>query len=389
MTDFSLTDEQKMLKESAERFIERDYAFAVRQELVASELGFGRENWARFAELGWLAVALPEAHGGLGGSLLDVAVLMEAFGRGLVVEPYVASVMLGGGLVALAGTEAQKDALLPPLAEGNLMLALAHGEPQSRFNLADVETTAKEATDGYDGYVLDGHKSVVLNAAAADKIVVSARTSGAVRDGDGITLFLVDRQTDGVALRPYVTQDGRRAAEVGLAGVKVGGVDVLGAVGGGLPHVERVVDDAIVAVAAEAVGAMDALIAATREYLKTRQQFGVPIGDFQVLQHRVVDMFMACELSRALTYRAAAWQADADARARGRAASALKVQIGKAGKLVGQQAVQLHGAMGMTDELAVGHYFKRLTMIGALFGDAGHHLERFVALGGTATGEGP
>ena len=386
MTDFSLTDEQKMLKESAERFIERDYAFAARQELVASDLGFGRENWARFAELGWLAVASPEAHGGLGGSLLDVAVLMEAFGRGLVVEPYVPAVVLGGGLVALAGAEAQKDALLPPLAEGGLMLALAHGEPQSRFNLADVETTAKKTTGGY---MLDGRKSVVFNAAAADKIVVSARTSGAARDRDGITLFLVDRQTDGVALRPYVTQDGRRAAEVGLAGVHVGGDDILGAVGGGLPLVERVVDDAIVAVAAEAVGAMDALIAATREYLKTRQQFGVPIGDFQVLQHRVVDMFMACELSRALTYRAAAWQADADARARARAASALKVQIGKAGKLVGQQAVQLHGAMGMTDELAVGHYFKRLAMIGALFGDAGHHLERFVALGGADTGEGP
>ncbi|HJO73390.1 MAG: acyl-CoA dehydrogenase [Rhodospirillales bacterium] len=387
--DFSLTDEQKMLKESAERFIERDYTFAARRELAAGELGFGRENWARFAELGWLAVALPEAHGGLGGSLLDVAVLMEAFGRGLVVEPYVPSVVLGGGLVALAGAEAQKDALLPPLAEGRLMLALAHGEPQSRFNLADVETTAKETTSGDGGYVLDGHKCVVLNAAAADRIVVSARTSGAARQPDGITLFLVDRQADGVVLRPYATQDGRRAAEVGLVGVRVGSGDVLGAVGGGLPLVERVVDDAIVAVAAEAVGAMEALIAATREYLKTRQQFGVPIGDFQVLQHRVVDMFMACELSRALTYRAAASPADGGARARGRAASALKVRIGEAGKLVGQQAVQLHGAMGMTDELDVGHYFKRLTMIGALFGDAGHHLERFVALGGAATGQGP
>ena len=232
--DFSLTDEQKMLKESAERFIERDYTFAARRELAAGELGFGRENWARFAELGWLAVALPEAHGGLGGSLLDVAVLMEAFGRGLVVEPYVPSVVLGGGLVALAGAEAQKDALLPPLAEGRLMLALAHGEPQSRFNLADVETTAKETTSGDGGYVLDGHKCVVLNAAAADRIVVSARTSGAARQPDGITLFLVDRQADGVVLRPYATQDGRRAAEVGLVGVRVGSGDVLGAVGGGL-----------------------------------------------------------------------------------------------------------------------------------------------------------
>ena len=384
--DFSLTDEQKLLKESAERFIERDYSFAARQKLAAGELGFSRENWATFAGLGWLAVALPEAHGGLGGSLLDVAVIMEAFGRGLVVEPYVPAVVLGGGLVALAGDEAQKDALLPPLAEGRLMLALAHGEPQSRFDLADVEATAKEATGGHGGYVLDGRKRVVFNAAAADKIIVSARTSGAARDRDGITLFLVDRQGDGLSLRPYATQDGRRAAEVGLAGVRVGGGDVLGAIGGGLPLVERVVDDAIVAVAAEAVGAMDALIAATGDYLKTRQQFGVPIGDFQVLQHRLVDMFMACELSRALAYRVAASQGDADARARGRAASALKVQIGKAGKLVGQQAVQLHGGMGMTDELAVGHYFKRLTMIGALYGDTDYHLGRFTALGRADTG---
>lgn len=386
MTDFSLSDEQKLLKDSAERFIERDYSFAARQELAASEHGFSRENWATFAELGWLAVALPEAYGGLGGSLLDVAVLMEAFGRGLVVEPYVPAVVLSGGLVALAGDEKQKKALLPPLAEGGLLLAFAHGEPQSRFNLADVETTAKETKSGY---VLEGRKSVVFNAAAADRIIVSARTSGAARERNGITLFLVDRQAEGVALRPYATQDGRRAAEVVLAGVQVGGDDVLGAIGGGLPLVERVVDDAIVAVAAEAVGAMDALIAATREYLKARQQFGVPIGDFQVLQHRVVDMFMACELSRALTHRAAASHADASAVARARAASALKVQIGKAGKLVGQAAVQLHGGMGMTDELSVGHYFKRLAMIDALYGNADHHLERFTALGAAATGEGP
>ena len=387
--NFSLSDEQKLLKESAERFIERDYSFQARQKLAAGELGFGRENWATFAELGWLAVALPETDGGLGGSLHDVAVLMEAFGRGLVVEPYVPCVVLGGGLIALAGDEAQKEALLAPLAGGRLMLALAHGEPQSRFDLADVEATATEAPGGKGGYVLDGRKSVVFNAAAADRIIVSARTSGASSDRNGITLFLVDGQSDGVTLRPYATQDGRRAAEVALAGVHVGGGDVLGAIGGGLPLVERVVDDAIVAVAAEAVGAMDALIQATREYLKKRQQFGKPIGDFQVLQHHLVDMFMACELSRALAYRAAAAQGEADALARRRAASALKVQIGKAGKLVGQLAVQLHGGMGMTDELAAGHYFKRLAMIGVEFGDADHHLGRFTALGRAHTGEAP
>jgi alkylation response protein AidB-like acyl-CoA dehydrogenase len=376
--DFTLSDEQKLLQDSVGRFVERDYTFDTRQKLAASEDGFSRDIWAKFAELGWLALPLPEDHGGLGGSSFDVALLMEAFGGGLVLEPYVPSVILGGGLLASGGSEALCAELLPRLAEGGLMLAVAYAEPQSRFNLADVETRA-EAKGG--GYVLTGHKSVVFNGPAADRIVVSARTAGGPRDTDGITLFLLDPAADGVERRAYPTQDSLRAAELRLDGAEVSGDDVLGPVDGGLALLEAAVDRAITAVGAEAVGAMQALVGQTQEYLKNRKQFGVPIGSFQVLQHRMVDMFTEHETTRALAYRAAASVDTEDAKARAKAASALKVRVGRAGKFVGQQAVQLHGGMGMTDELPVGHYFKRLAMIDTMFGNADFHLTRFANLG--------
>ncbi len=376
--DFTLSDEQKLLQESVGRFVEREYGFATRQKLAASEDGFSREIWAKFAELGWLALALPEADGGLGGSSFEVALLMEAFGRALVLEPYVPSVVLGGGLVAAGGNDALRAEILPKLAEGGLMLAVAYAEPQSRFNLADVETRA-EAENG--GYVLSGHKSVVFNAAAADRIVVSARTAGGAREADGVTLFLLDPESDGVERRSYATQDSLRAAELRLDGVRVSADDVLGPVDGGLALLEAAVDRAITAIGAEAVGAMEALVGQTQEFLKTRKQFGVPIGSFQVLQHRMVDMFTEHESTKALAYRAAEAVDTDDANARAKAASALKVRVGKAGKFVGQQAVQLHGGMGMTDELAVGHYFKRLAMIDTMFGNADFHLTRFADLG--------
>jgi len=376
--EFELNDEQKLLQESVARFVDKEYPFEARKKLAASEDGFSRDHWRQFAELGWLAMALPEDHGGLGGGPLDVAVIMEAFGRGLVLEPFLATVILGADLIAGGGGEAQKSALLPGVGEGSLLLALAYAEPRSRFDLATVETKADK--DG-GGYRLSGHKAMVLDGGTADKLIVSARTAGGTREAEGVTLFLVDRTAAGLSLRPYRTQDGLRAAEVLLDRVAVSADDVVGTVDGGAPLLEATIDRATVAIAAEAAGCMEALIGLTQEYLKTRKQFGVPIGAFQVLQHRLVDMFMAHELTRALAFRAAAAAAGATPAARARAASAAKVQAGKAGKLVGQQAVQLHGGMGVTDELAVGHYFKRLAMIDVLFGNTDHHLSRFAALG--------
>ncbi|MCZ6838970.1 MAG: acyl-CoA dehydrogenase family protein [Alphaproteobacteria bacterium] len=377
--EIALSEEQRLLKDSAERFIERDYPFDKRRQYAATEEGFSRDAWRQFAELGWIGLAMPADHGGLDGSLTDTAVLMEALGRGLVVEPYLSTVLLGGGLLRHGGSADQQAALIPPLIDGGLLFAFAFAERQSRYNLADVKTTARAAGDGY---VLDGAKGVVIHGGSADKLIVSARLTGDSRDAAGISLFLVDGDTEGVSRRHYPTVDGLHAAEITLNGVSVAGDDLLGPAGAAYPLMERVIDEASVAICAEAVGIMSVLVDATVQHLKTRQQFGGPIGRFQVLQHRAVDMFNALELSRALVYRTAETIAATDDSAnRARAASATKVQIGRAGKLVGQQAIQLHGGMGMTDELSVSHYFKRLTMICALFGDTDHHLKRYAALG--------
>ena len=378
--DIALSEEQQLLKDSAERFIERDYTFDTRRRIAATEDGFDRGVWRQFADLGWLGLAMPEDHGGLDGSLADTAVLMEALGRGLVVEPYLSTVLLGGGLLRYGGSAAQQAALIPPVIAGETLLAFAFAERQSRYNLANVETTARAANGGY---VLDGAKGVVVHGASAHKLIVSARTAGDSRDEAGISLFLVDGAAAGVARRGYPTVDGLHGAEVTLDGVAVSNADLIGEAGAAFALIERVIDEARAATGAEAVGVMAVLVDATVAYLKNREQFGTPIGSFQVLQHRAVDMFNELELSRALVHRAAAAIASSDdALNRARAASAAKVQIGRAGKLIGQQAIQLHGGMGMTDELFVSHYFKRLTMLGALFGDADYHLKRFAALGG-------
>ncbi len=390
--DFTLNNEQKLLQDSVDSFIENEYGFEARQQVAAGDEGFSRAMWRRFAELGWLAASLPEEHGGLGGSSLDIAVLMEAFGRGLVLEPFVPTIILGGGLIASAGSDAQKTDLIPRLVEGELLLAFAHSEPHARFDLARVETSA---TINGDCYVISGHKSVVHNAAAADKLIVSARTS-AKRNGGGdvagITLFLVNRETEGLTLRPYPTVDGLRAAEVSLEDVRVSSEDIVGEIDGALPQIECVVDVATAALCAEAVGAMDGCVTATREYLKIRSQFGVRLSSFQALQHRAVDMYIEYEMSKAVAFRAAASidaaLKDTDATARALAASVAKVQIGRSGRFVGQQAIQLHGAMGMTDELPVGHWFKRLRTIDTLFGNVDYHLERFATLE-AVTGESP
>lgn len=374
---FAFTDDQQLLADSAARFLTDKYGFEARRTVMTAEDGWSREMWRSFADMGWLALPLPENYGGLGGSTVDLAILMEDFGRHLVVEPYLATVVLGAETVARAGSDDQKAEILPQVAEGKLTLAFAHGEPAGRFDLARIAAAAARQ-DG--GWVLSGHKAVVHHAQTADRLIVSARTSGQTADRDGITLFLVDPQAPGVALRPYPTVDGLRAADVILDGAVVLDSDVLGEVDAALPVIEQVVDRALVALSAEAVGAMDATIALTGEYLKTRQQFGRPLAAFQVLQHRMVEMLAAKEFARALCYRAAGAMDDTTGVERARAAAALKSETGRAGKRIGQDAIQLHGGMGMTDDMAVGHYFKRMTMIDVQFGNAAYHLRRFAGL---------
>lgn len=374
--DFSLSDIQQQLQDSVLRFVREQYPFETWRKVVATEKGFKDENWKQMAELGWLGVAIPEDFGGLGGGPVDTSVIMEGFGRGLVAEPYLTTAVIGGTFLVKGGTDAQKQELLPKLIGGNLKLAFAQAEPTSRYNLGDVQTTAKKS--GND-YTLDGHKAVVLDAPSADKLIVTARTAGSRFDKNGITLFLVDRTAPGVSLREYRTVDNRRGAEVTLSGVKVGADRVIGQVDGGLPLVEEVVDYAISALAAEAVGCMQVLCDTTNEYLKTRKQFGRPIGEFQVLQHRMVDMWINLEQARSMSLMAS-MKLD-DPAERPKALAATKTQIGQAGRFVGYQSIQLHGGMGMTDELNVGHYVKRLLAIDTMFGTADHHLQRFAQMG--------
>ena len=343
---------------------------------MAEPDGWSRAVWQQYAELGLLGLPFAEAHGGFGGGAVETMIVMETFGRGLVLEPYFATVILGGGLLRRAASPAQQQALLPQVVQGKLKLAFAHVERHSRYDLADVATTAKQ-----DGamWVLDGAKSVVLHGDCADRLLVTARTSGNRRDRNGIGLFLVDPSAAGVTRRGYPTQDGLRAAEVTLSGVRVPQDD---AIPNALPAIEHVVDEAIAALCAEAVGCMQAMHETTLEYLKTRQQFGRPIGQFQVLQHRSVDMLVALEQARSMAMFAAVMAAEEDPTERRRAIAAAKVQIGRSGRHIGQEAIQLHGGIGMTMEYKVGHYFKRMTMIDKLFGDADTHLETLAQLGG-------
>lgn len=374
--DFSFTEEQTLLRNSVQKFVSGAYDFDTRRAIITSDAGWRPAYWSQIAELGLLGAAIPEDFGGLGGSVVDTMVIMEEFGRGLVVEPYLGTVVIGAGLLTAVGSAAQKEELLPQIAGGELVLALAYAEPQGRFNLADLVTTAK--AQGSD-FVLNGHKAVVIGAPWAHKLIVSARTSGGQRDAKGISLFLVDANAPGVSLRSYPTVDGLRASEVTFENVKVPASALIGTLDDGLASLEMIADHAIAALSAEAIGAMKVLNDTTVEYCKTRKQFGVPIGKFQVLQHRMVDMFMAYEQSVSITYMVTL-KLDEAVEERKKAASAAKVQIGKAGRFIGQQAVQLHGGMGMTDELKVGHYFKRLTMIDAQFGNVDYHLKRYAQL---------
>ena len=375
--DFSLSDEQTLLQESIARYMQNDYQFTERQKVVQSAEPFSAEHWRSFAELGWLGVPFAEADGGFGGGAVESMLMWEQFGKGLVIEPLLATVVLAGGALKLGGSQAQKEAVLPGVIAGETQAALAFAEPQGRYNLADLTTVA--ASSG-NGYRLNGHKAVVLNGPAADWLVVSARSSGGQRDAEGVSLFLVSAAAAGLSRRDYPTVDGFTASEVTFADVEVAADALIGREGGGLPLLEQVIDEGILAVGAEAVGCMEVLYKDTVEYCKTRKQFGQPIGKFQVLQHRMVDMFMEHEQAKSLMYMAAMRMDEGYGPQAQKAASAFKVQVGKSGRFVGQNAVQLHGGMGMTDELNIGHYFKRLTMIDTLFGNVDHHLRRFGSL---------
>ncbi|WP_428481644.1 acyl-CoA dehydrogenase family protein [Pyruvatibacter mobilis] len=370
--DFSFSEEQNLLRNTVERFVQENYEFEKRRKIVAADNGWNRDTWTQIAELGLLAAPFSEEQGGLGGGPIDTMLVMEEFGKGLVVDPYLPTVVQAGGFLR-RGTAAQIEEHIPGVIGGENVWAFAYAEPQSRYNLADVTTTAKK--DG-DGFVINGSKAVVLAGPWADKLIVTARTAGGQRDANGITVFIVDKGATGVSTRDYPTVDGSRASEITFENVKVGADAVIGDVDNGLPLVELISDESIAALSAEACGCMKMLVDDTVEYCKTRKQFGVPIGKFQVLQHRMVDMFMNHEQSVSITYMVNLKLGEDEAE-RKKAASAAKVQIGKAGRFVGQQAVQLHGGMGMTEELRVGHYFKRLTMIDTQLGNVDFHLKRY------------
>jgi pimeloyl-CoA dehydrogenase small subunit len=371
--DFDLSDDQRMIKDSVERLIADRYGFENRKALMRHPEGFSREMWARMAELGLLGVAFDEAHGGFGGGPVETMLIAEAFGRGLVVEPYFATVVLGAGLIRRAGSADQQADYLPRVAAGELLLAFAHHERHARNDLAYVATTASEQ-DGV--WTITGDKGLVLHGDTADKIIVSARIAGETTDEDGIGLFVVDAV--GLNRRGYATQDGQRAAEIAFDATQVEAVLSLD----GFPAIAATVDAGIAFVCAEAVGGMAEMHSSTVDYMKTRKQFGRAIGEFQVLQHRAVDMFVNLEQARSMALYATMMADEPDAAERGRAISSAKVAIGRSGRAVGQEAVQLHGGIAMTMEYKVGHYFKRMTMIEKLFGDTEHHLAKVALAGG-------
>ncbi len=375
--DFNLNDEQRMLQETVTRLVSTEYDIETRHKYSDSPEGFSREVWGKFAEMGLLGVPFGEDFGGFGGGGVELMVIMEAFGRGLVVEPYLATVVLGGTLIDKAGTEEQRQQYLPRIVEGDLLLAFAHGEPNSRYTLSQVETRAEKSGNGYK---LNGHKSVVFNGDSADLLIVSARVAGGANDEDGIGLFLVDPKSAGVRVRGYKTVDGGRAAEVYLDNVEVGADAVLGEAGKAFPAIQEAAGRGITALCAEAVGIMDVQCNMTLDYIKQRKQFGVPIGSFQVLQHRMVDLYMRLEEARSMAILAACNDQLEDPQERQRVLSAAKLLIGQYGRFIAEQSIQMHGGIGMTWEYAGSHYAKRLVMIDHVLGDVDYHLQRYADL---------
>jgi alkylation response protein AidB-like acyl-CoA dehydrogenase len=374
--DFSFTEEQSMLRDTVASFLADRYDFDTRRAIAKSEAGWRPDVWKAFAsDLGILGAPFPEALGGLGGGAIESMIVMEAFGRALVIEPYVETVVIGGGFLKHSG-HAGAGELIGKIVAGESVLAFAYAEPQARYNWADLKTAARKVGSGY---VLNGHKAVVAGAPWADRFIVTARTAGGQREPVGVSVFLVDRAAPGITTRDYPTVDGRRASEIYFDNVSLPGEALIGEADHGLPLVERVIDEATAASLAEGMGVLVKLHENTLEYTKQRKQFGQPIGAFQVLQHRMVDMFIAVELATSITYMATLKLGDAD-RDRATAVSAAKGHVGKALRFVGQNAIQLHGGMGMTDEMAIGHYFKRATVLESLFGSTDHHLRRYEML---------
>ena len=378
--DLTLSDEQRLLRESADRFVGETCTAEHRRKTAAEPNGFSAAIWKQFAELGWLALPIAEEHGGLGGGAIEVGILMEAFGRGLVSEPYLSTVVLGARLLGICGSDAQKQALLPKVADGSLYLAFAHAERAARFDLAAVETTATKTPNGFQ---LNGHKIAVLDGQAANQIIVSARLVSANGSSGKLCLFLVPARTPGMSTHDFPRLGGGHACSLDLRDVHLPADSLLGDGGDALPAIEAVVDRAMAALGAEAVGIMQTLLDTTLEYTKIRKQFGRPLSANQVIRHRLADMAMQCDEARSLALRAAL-MADAEPIARSRAASGAKARIGKCARFVAEQSVQLHGAMGVTEELDIGLYFKRLLAFDTLFGGSAHHYRRHAALGGRA-----
>ena len=370
--DFSLNEIQTMLVDSVEKFIARDYGFDLRQEYAASETGYSTDVWQTFCELGWTAIPFADRDGGLDGGPIETMILMQQFGRGLVVEPYLANIVLAGGILRRVGNDAQKTKWLKPLIDGGLQAAIAFVEPQSRYDLNNIASTATAAADGW---IINGRKGVVLNGGNAGLLIIPARTASGTTSEDGISLFAVDGNADGVSRRAYPTIDGHQAAEIRLDNVRVDATALLGDAGRGFEPLASVIDEATLAICAEAVGIMQVLTDKTVDFAKNRVQFGVPIGTFQALQHRMVDMLTASEQSYSLLLWATMANSDHTEEAK-RAISAIKYQVGTAGTKVGQEAVQLHGGMGVSWELDIGHYFKRLTAISQMLGNADWHLDK-------------
>jgi hypothetical protein len=381
--NFEHTEDRRMLADSLGRFIKEQYGFETRDRIARSAQGYSPEMWRQFADLGMIGALFSEERGGFGGAGFDIAVVFEALGRGLVVEPFLGSAVLAGGAIAAAGSEAQQG-LLAEIMAGTCIGAFAHAEPDAHYELAHVRTRAERRGDSW---VLNGAKAVVAHGESADLFVVSARSAGGVDDEAGLSLFVVPARTAGLSLRGYPNIDGGRAAEVTLDDVTLGPDALLGAEGAAFSVVENVLGTGILALCAESLGAMDAAKDATLDYLRTRQQFGVPIGSFQALQHRMADLLLEIEQARSAVINAAAALAT-ERVTRERALSAAKFTIGRVGTRVAEECIQLHGGIGMTWELPLAHYAKRLVMIDHQLGDEDHHLERYIALGRTELVEG-
>lgn len=371
--DFDLTDDQRLLTDSVTRLLGNEYGFEQRKALLKTETGWSEKLWTQYAELGLLGLPIAEDFGGFGGGPVDIMLLMQAFGRHLVLEPYLATVVLGATAIKLAGSAAQQDEILTGIASGETKLAFAHSERQARYDMTDVLTTAKPNAGGF---ILEGAKSVVLHGDCADRLVVSARTAGDRDDARGISLFLVDGNASGIARRGYTLRDGTRAAEISLSGVQVGRDALLGEPDQALGTIIRVTEAGIAATGAEVIGAMETMQAMTLDYLKTRQQFGKPIGENQALQHRAAEMLVAMEQGRSMAMLAAMMVDEPDAEERARNIAMAKVGVGQAGRFVSQNAVQLHGGIGMTEEYAVGHFFRRVMVVEHMFGDTAYHLDK-------------